>query len=247
MNSALAEAADARVDEVLPVQEELHELLGFPATVEAGLLEARRAQAVRRGGRPAGARNKRLDEIARQVRERFGDVLLRQAAVATMPLADLVALGLKPLEALQEQRLSAATILPYIEQRRPLALDVTGRQVVHLDIHIGGGEGEQNQGVVEGLVVELDGAELDAARNPLMQHAVRAGAQLIADQAGAPPAGAFAAGAAGSAGGRATPGGAVFAPVALSHAPASVVSPAGEVFDPTRNQAGTGPGAGGGA
>lgn len=247
MNRAVAEAADARVDEVLPVQEQLHELLGFPATVEAGLLEARRAEVVRRGGRPAGARNKRLDEIARQVRERFGDVLLRQAAVATMPLADLVALGLKPLEALQEQRLSAATILPYIEQRRPLAVDVTGRQVVHLDIHIGGGEGEQNQEVVEGLVVELDAVELDAARNPLMQQAVPAGAQLIADQAGeagrAGPDGQ----ARGPAGARATPGGAVFAPRRHPHASASVVSPAGEVFDPTRNQTRPGPGAGGGA
>jgi hypothetical protein len=240
LNRAVAEAAAARVDDAFPVQEQLHELLGFPATVEAGLLEARRTAEVRRGGRPPGARNKRLDEIARQVRERLGDVLLQQLAVATMPLADLIALGLKPLEALQEKRLSAATALPYIEQKKPIAVDVTGRSVVFLDIHVGAGEGEQDQGVVDGLVVQLDGAELDAARNPLGSLAVPPGAQLIADQAGShppahPPAPARA---------PATPGGGGFRPVARSHAPATVVSPDGPLFEPppTQNPAASGMG-----
>lgn len=240
LNRALAEAAQARVDAALPEQAELHELVGFPADLAQAAVQ-------RRGGRPAGARNKRLADVARVVRETLGDTLLQQAAIATMPLADLMALGLKAKEALEEKRLSAATILPYIEQKRPIAVDVTGRQVVHLDIHIGGGEGEQNQGVVEGLVVQLDGAELDAARNPLMQQAVPAAAQLIADQAGEAGREGPDGQARGSAGARATPGGAVFARRRLPHASASVVSPAREVFDPTRNQAGTGPGAGGGA
>jgi hypothetical protein len=236
----VAEAAAARVDDVLPVQEQLHELLGFPATVEAGLLEARR-EAARKGGRPPGARNKRLDEIARQVRERFGDVLLQQVAVATMPVADLMALGLKPLEAMQERRLSAATVLPYLEQRKPLAVDVTGRSVVFLDIHVGAGEGEQDQGVVDGLVVQLDGAELDAARNPLGSLANAAGGQLIADQAGrassaAAPRARSAAQPHEAAAARATPGGGGFRPVAHSPAPASVVSPDGELFEATQTK-----------
>jgi len=232
LNRAVAEAAAARVDDVLPVQEQLHELLGFPATVEAGLLAARR-EAARKGGRPPGARNKRLDEIARQVRERFGDVLLQQVAVATMPVADLMALGLKPLEAMQERRLSAAVVLPYLEQRKPLAVDVTGRSVVFLDIHVGGGEGEEDQGVVDGLVVQLDGAELDAARNPLGSLANAAGGQLIADQAceAAPPPAQPAAPAAA----RATPPGGGFRPAPRSFAPAGVVSPDGAVFEATHS------------
>jgi hypothetical protein len=229
LNSAVAEAAAARVDDVLPVQEQLHELLGFPATVEAGLLAERRKVAAK-GGRPPGARNKRLDEIARLVRERFGDVLLQQVAVATMPIADLIALGLKPLEAMQEKRLSAGTVLPYLEQRKPLAVDVTGRSVVFLDIHVGGGEGEQDQGVVDGLVVQLDSAQLDAARNPLASLAVSPGAQLIADQAGSHAPAQPAA----PARGRATPGGGGFGPVAHSHASASVVSRRGAVFEPAQ-------------
>lgn len=241
MNTALAEAAQARVDEALPVQEELHELLGFPASVAGELLDARRAQAVRRGGRPPGARNKRLAEIAQHVRENFGDVLLQQVAIATMPVADLVALGLKPLEALQEKRLSAATVLPYIEQKRPIAVDVTGRQVVHLSIEIGADQGEQNQEVIDAVVVQLDSTTFDNRANPLIPLSDVSGAQLIEDQAGAPPpppppglAGA-------------TPPGGGFAAVALSHAPATVVSPEGEVFDPTRNPDPADPGAGDGA
>lgn len=246
MNTALAEAAQARVDEVLPLQEELHALVGFPADAERLVEQRREARA--KGGRPPGARNRRLDEVARQVRERFGDVLLQQVAIATMPLDQLLALGLKPLEALQEKRLSAATVLPYIEQKRPIAVDVTGRQVVHLSIEIGAEQGQQDQGVIDGLVVQLDSVELDGAANPLTTQVNAADGQLIADQAGAagqvrvpppplPP----------SAAARATPPGGGFRPGAVSHAPATVVSPAAAVFEPTPNQNQTHPGEGGGA
>lgn len=228
MNSAVAGAAVARVDDVLPVQELLGELLGFPQDRPALVqLEARR----RAGGRPLGAQNKRLDEIARQVRERFGDVLLMQVAVATMPVADLIALGLKPKEALEEKRLAAGVVLPYLEQRKPLQVDVTGRSVVYLDIQIGGGEVEQNQGVVEGLVLQLDSAQLDAAANPLGSQGVPVGAQLIEDQAGAAGEAQANAQAHGLGRAPATPGGGGFPTRRHLSAPATVVSPEGQVFD----------------
>jgi hypothetical protein len=238
LNSAVAEAAAAVVDDVLPVQECLGELLGFPMSEPAlaRLQERRRA-----GGRPAGARNKRLDEIARQVRERFGDPLLRQVAIATMPLEDLLALGLKPAEALAEQRLSAATVLPYLEQKQPVRVDVTGRQVVYLTIGAVAEEGEENQGVVEAFAVELDSAELDGARKALMSQAVSAGAQLMADQACDAPAAPLAPAPEGAT----PPGGGDFGRVALSLAPATVVSPMRRISPPTRNRAGAEPGAGG--
>jgi len=224
----VAGAAAARVDDVLPVQELLGDLLGFPADRPALVqLEARR----RAGGRPLGAQNKRLDEIARLVRGRFGDVLLMQVAVATMPVADLIALGLKPKEALEEKRLAAGVVLPYLEQRKPLQVDVTGRSVVYLDIQIGGGEVEQNQGVVEGMVLQLDSAQLDAAANLLGSQEVHAGAQLIEDQAAA--AGDAHANAQAHAIGRApaTPGGGGFRTRRHLSAPATVVSPERQVFD----------------
>ena len=248
LNSALAEAAEARVEDVLPVQEDLHELLGFPAHA----VTAARAESARRaGGRPAGARNKRLDEVARLVRERFGDVLLQQVAVATMPLDHLLALGLKPLEAFQEKRLAAATVLPYIEQKRPIAVDVTGRQVVHLSIEIGDAEAQQDQGVIGGLVLQLDSAQLDGAPNSLMSQQKWQPAQLIEDQAGdatlpplsadtqPPAAPALAPAAAG------TPPGGGFAPPPLSRAPAGVVPRHRAVFDPMPNTNPAQPGGGG--
>jgi hypothetical protein len=239
LNTALADAAAARVDDVLPEQVELHELLGFPSHVVQDI-ERRRA-----GGRPAGARNKRLAEVSRLVRERFGDVLLQQVAIATMPIEHLVALGLKPLEAMQERRLSAATVLPYLEQKKPIAVDVTGRQVVHLSIEIGVEQGEQDQGVIEGLVVQLDGAQLDSAAKPLNSQAIAPAAQLIADQAaGAPrPASPPPPLPPSTAGG---PPGGGFAPLASLHAPASVVPPDGAVFEPAENEAPAEPGTGGG-
>jgi hypothetical protein len=235
----MQDLAEARVDELLPLQEQLGDLLGMPEGLPA-LQQLREAR--RKGGRPAGARNKRLDEIARQVRERFGDVLLRQVAVATMPLADLMALGLKPGEALAEQRLSAATVLPYLEQRKPLAVDVTGRQVVHLTIATGLGDGEQDQGVIDGFVVQLDGARLDDAPNPLASQVEPPAAQLITDQAPAPapappplaPPPARPRG----------PGGPVSTPRRLLHARAGVVSPDTGISERTENQALAAPGTG---
>lgn len=240
MNSGLEGAAQARVDEVLPWQEDALDLLGAPAAVVAHGAQLREA---RRGGRPAGARNKRLDEVARLVRERFGDVLMRQVAVATMPLADLLAIGLKPAEALAEQRLSAATVLPYIEQRRPLAVDVTGRQVVHLHIELGSAESEADQGVSGGFVVELDGAELDSARNALMPQVIEPARQLIADQAPPPPPAVPPPAAPEPA--PPPPGGPVFAPARSLPAPAGVVSRHARVFPQAPHRVPPEPGVGG--
>lgn len=244
MNTALADAAQARVDEVLPVQEMLHELVGFPAEAQRQIHD--KAEARAKGGRPPGARNKRLDEVARQVRERLGDPLLQQVAVATMPLEQLMALGLKPLEALQEKRLSAATVLPYIEQKRPIAVDVTGRQVVHLSIEIGADQGQQNQEVIDGLVVQFDSEDFDSAANPLTSQRNPAGGQLIVDQAGSSAPSADRPAQPAAAGAASTPGGGGFRPVARPLAPATVVSPERAVFDATPNQGQADPGAGGG-
>lgn len=228
MNRALAEAAEERVAEALPLQ---HELIGLPASDRGAALRAGRA------GRPPGARNRRLEEAARLVVERFGDPLLHQVAVATMPLDELVAAGLSLEKAFEERRLAAAVVLPYLHQRQAVRVDVSTRQVVHLTIVEGAEEGQQYQEVVDAVVVQSDGPLSDDAVNPLALQAEASGAQLMRDQsreAGQPAASARATG---------EGGGPLFAPRALDHAPASVDFPsAGNFSAPIPDT--TGPGRG---
>ena len=132
------------------------ELLGLPETEKLQRVRAARA------GRPPGARNRRSEDVARMVIEQLGDPLLRQAAVATMPLEELMAsTGMTAAEALAEQRLAASLVLPYLHRRMPVQVDVTGRQVVHLTIVDGGAVGDgghasdivgivENQPLIEG-------------------------------------------------------------------------------------------------
>ena len=229
MNSALERLAEERVAEALPVQ---HELIGLPETPAGVALRARK------GGRPPGARNKRLEETARVVVEQFGDPLLHQVAVATMGVDALVAAGLSIEKAFEERRLAAAVVLPYLHQRQAVRLDVTGRQVVHLTIVDGSEDSEQYQEVVDAVVVQSDDAQSDDAGNPLALQAVPPAGQLIADQAGearqahapavAPREG----------------GGPLFGRDALSHAPASVVSPSARIFPDANSQVPAGEGLG---
>lgn len=237
MNTALAEAAGAAVDAAFPEQVELHELLGLPGDVVRTIEQ-------RRGGRPAGARNKRLAEASRLVREHLGDVLLSQVAVAVMPVDQLIALGLKPAEAVAEKRLSAATVLPYLEQKQPLRVDMSGKPPVFLTIEMGTAQGQQYQGVAGAALVQLDGAELDGSANPLFSFGIADDGQLIADQAGASAPSADGQAGAAPADRVATPGGAVSGPPLLSRAPVGVVPPRSGNSDPTRNQVPAEPGAG---
>jgi hypothetical protein len=219
LNRALAEAAAERVAEALPLQ---HELIGLPETDRGRQLRERR------GGRPPGARNKRLEEAARLVVERFGDPLVHQVAVATMPLDELMAAGLDLKQAMEERRLAAAVVLPYLHQRQAVRVDVNQRQVVHLTIVEGDGEGQQNQEVIEAVVVQSDGGQSDDAAKALALLADPPDAQLIADQAGeaAPPAPVAAPPAPAPREG----GGPVFGPGRRSLAPGSVVSRSAGIF-----------------
>ena len=157
---ARARIADA-VDDVSPQGELLavQASLGLPVTVASEALVAKRGP-----GRPVGARNKRTESLAAQVERLFGNPVMRAAALASMPVDELAAaLGCKPLEAVQEQRLWLAMMLPYVAARMPIAVDVTNHKVVSLTIVDGvpdGGTGDASEivGVVEFQRVS-DGAD----------------------------------------------------------------------------------------
>lgn len=104
---------------------------------------------VRRGpGRPAGSRNKRTERTIAWLMARHRDPREVLLSITDMHPADLAALLACTLhEALQEIRLAAAAVLPYVAQKQPLAIDVTGRQVVHLHIDTGSIEPGQGGGV----------------------------------------------------------------------------------------------------
>lgn len=108
---------------------------------QAALLDLphdRVVEIVRRGaGRPQGSRSRRTEDTAKAVIERFGDPLLRQVAIATMPIAELMALGLRFADALAEQRLAAVAVLPYLHQRQAIAVDVSTHRTVNLTIFAG--------------------------------------------------------------------------------------------------------------
>ena len=258
MNSAAQQLAAERVAEAWPTQ---GELLGLPEP--PAVLAARER---RKGGRPPGARNRRTEDVAREVIERMGDPLLHLVAIATADVAELVAIGLKPQEAIAEKRQAIAAALPYLHQRAPVQVNVEGRSVVYLTVEAGAPPAEQNQQVIDVIGAELDAVEFDAPANPLIPLAVHSAEQLMPDQSPSParplpfwlapePEPAPAPGQAHPPAPAPAhppaparpPGGGGFPPRALSHAHPGVVFRRGGGFGVPRNPGNAEPGAGGGA
>jgi hypothetical protein len=152
---ALAAVANARIGEAMPVQ--------LDHLAELGIEPSARVMEIRRGrpGRPAGARNRRSEDVARHVIESLGDPLVRQVAIATAPLGELAAaLGCTLMDAAVEQRLAAAVVLPYLHRRQPLAVDVTDHRMVTLTIVRG--EGGRGEAARSDVVQVLDIAQTEA-------------------------------------------------------------------------------------
>lgn len=210
MNSALEALADERVAEAFPLQ---HELLGLP---DGSALEA---AVKRKAGRPLGARNRRVEDAARYVVEHLGDPLVQLAAIATAPIDELMALGLTAQQAIVEKRLALVGLLPYTHQRKPVEVELTTRQGVYLTIVDAVADPQQDQGVSDAIVMQLDSAQSDDAAKPLVSLPVPPIAQLIEDQAQPAPAEA-----------PHPPGGGGFAAPRPHHAPARVVPPRPRIF-----------------
>lgn len=110
-----------------------------PAETDAGKLKEREGS--RGPGRPAGAKNKRTERTTAFLMQRHRDpreVLLEIAEANLKDLAGL--LGCSLHEALQEKRLAAIGVLPYVAQKLPLAVDVTTWKGIRLVIDDGAGD-----------------------------------------------------------------------------------------------------------
>lgn len=97
---------------------------------------AKRDQAIeRRVGRPKGARNKRTERTVALLLSRYQDPRAVLLAIAETPVHVLAEeLGCTLLEALQEKRLAAGLVLPYVAQKQPLAVNISNREIIHLHI-----------------------------------------------------------------------------------------------------------------
>jgi hypothetical protein len=106
--------------------------------------EAGRAKLVtyRRGpGRPPGSRNRRTERTVRFLMSRHRDPREVLLEIAEANPADLAALlGCSLHEAIQEKRLAAIGVLPYVAARITPEVIHDNRQVVHLTINEGRGD-----------------------------------------------------------------------------------------------------------
>lgn len=127
---AVRAAIEAHEDE--PEDEQLG--LFAPAQTDAGTLK--QSEGSQRGpGRPPGAKNKRTERTTAFLMARHRDpreVLLEIAEANVNDLAGLLKCTLH--EALQEKRLAAIGVLPYVAQKLPLAVDVTNWKGIRLVI-----------------------------------------------------------------------------------------------------------------
>lgn len=162
----------------------------FPAAPSAHA--APEGERPRRPGRPAGARNKRTLEWQRWF-EQTGKMPLEFLAETfradTLQLA--AKLGCEPLEALKVQRAAAEAVLPYVEQKLPLAVEdvsegkrpiiVVGRltdgqragveQRFGMRLANGDGRMQQNQQVIDVVPASSDVQASDGQANALTNKA----------------------------------------------------------------------------
>lgn len=127
------------------VGERTHLRLGMlPDAVQLDMLRGPDGKAVDAGairqvrgrGRPEGARNKRSKKIAQYIVQKFGDPIDALGNLATMPLADLLAImreaqggeaKYKPVRAIDAMALQVGVLkdlLTYVHGRQPLSVEV---------------------------------------------------------------------------------------------------------------------------
>ena len=88
-----------------------------------------------RPGRPPGVRNRRTEELIAYIGARYQLPAIVLAEIYSRPVRELATeLGCKLPEALALQVSAAKELLPYLHQKQPLAVDVSGAGVIGLTI-----------------------------------------------------------------------------------------------------------------
>lgn len=115
----------------------LPDMRAQPETGDSGRQEPefQAATGERTRGRPPGSRNKRTAEMVRYITSRYGSPLERLAQIYSAdPHCLALTHGIKVAEALDLMKSAAIAALPYIEQKRPVAVDLAGKGTLQLII-----------------------------------------------------------------------------------------------------------------
>jgi hypothetical protein len=101
--------------------------------IDAGLDRVQAVQQARKVGRPKGAIGKGRADFRRYFLSKYAHPADVLGQVMSRPVDVLQAeLGCTRLEALQLQQRAAAELLPYLEGKMPVTIDMTARSDVHL-------------------------------------------------------------------------------------------------------------------
>ena len=101
--------------------------------IDAGLDRVQAVQQARKVGRPKGAIGKGRADFRRYFLSKYAHPADALGQTITRPVDVLAAeLGCTKLEAMQLQQRAAAELLPYLEGKMPVTIDMTARSDVHL-------------------------------------------------------------------------------------------------------------------
>lgn len=148
--------------ELAPAEAEAEQLGLF----EEPVTEKGQALAVRKRGpgRPPGARNRRTERTVAFLLSRHRDPREVLCEIAEANMYDLAAmLGCTVLQAMQEKRLAAIGVLPYVAARITPEVLQDNRSVVYLTIH--GGQatlaGQDGTGAVAAVIESIETIEAE--------------------------------------------------------------------------------------
>lgn len=122
----------------------------FPGASVFGKVRAPGGGEIRHAGpgRPRGSLNRRTRDLAEYATKLGGNPILKLIEIVATPIDVIAAtLGCKKIEAADYWRKCAADLGPYIEQKLPTAVQLTGANAGMLVINLGGPVGESSAGL----------------------------------------------------------------------------------------------------
>ena len=95
------------------------------------------SSAPRKPGRPKGSPNRRTNDLVKFINANHRDPLIGLVEIANMDTRELARhLNCKTLDALKAQLSAVSVVAPYLHQKQPQAIAVTGAIVAPFSIHL---------------------------------------------------------------------------------------------------------------